>query len=363
MYNKRYSLISIQVQNYNNAASRFHQDACATLCALDSKTSFNKSLLLPINVLVYILNLLEACKSKPKRLAVLCDFGLLQCFVCALLIRNFTRVSRVSFYTTYYHHLILPRELLLSAFRLNEAYKLFSCILFRHIISFFPYLSQLFYVITVSPSTKHHISKFSGLSSLRIFCLYNSLFFSRSTLAYDSSSLMTKDNKLLVVSNLEARKNPCIVYRLIGDFAGHIKVVVPQKKITPLLQRLILSENTLYSDLPRHALEELYQSSSYVVIPSFVEGLSLVPFEAVANSAIAILSDIPVHRLLNLPDIQYFDPYSYKSLLETISKLEAHSFSSLLQNQANAITSSLPQIKASMISELERLLESVNHES
>lgn len=357
-------LVAIQVQNYGNAAAHFHHDLCSKVCGSESILYFNKSPLLPVNVFLYLLRRLGPLNDKTVCISLICDFGLLQAVFCLLLLRLFTATGQISFHTTYYHHVIPLRILLKSSFRLNELYKLFSCILFRGISNLLPSLSNLFFVITVSPNSKSHILEYTGLSKSNIFCLYNPQFSAVSfNSCTDVTSLPVKSNKILVVSNLQARKNPGLIFDLLKRYSCYIKIVVPSKKITPNLKKLTSASNSLCSNLSSIALRELYRSSSYVVVPSFFEGLSLVPLEAISNSAIVVLSDIPVHRLLCLPDIQYFDPHSFESLSKTISDLDNLPFASLLSNQAEAVSRVLPSIQRSMNTEFELFLRSFYYES
>jgi glycosyltransferase involved in cell wall biosynthesis len=357
-------LVAIQVQNYSSAAAHFHRNLCSKVCGSESVRYLNKSVLLPIHTVIYIINRLRQGTDKSPEISVLCDFGLLQALLCILLIRLFTSVDQVSFFTTYYHHVIPLRIILRSSFRLNEAYKLFSCILFRFFIKILPTLSGHFFVVTVSPNSKSYISKYTGLSSLYVYSLYNPQFSSfSSSLCELVNDLPIKTNKYLVVSSLESRKNPSFVFNILNQYPSMIKIVVPKKKITHRLRKYAPVSDCIYSDISPSDLISLYRSSVYVVVPSFFEGLSLVPLEAISNAALVVLSDIPVHRLLGLPDIQYFDPNSYESLSITLSNLDKMSYPSLLRSQAEAFSISIPAIQQSMNSEIDRFLQSFYHES
>jgi len=73
-----------------------------------------------------------------------------------------------------------------------------------------------------------------------------------------------------------------------------------------------------------HWLRPLYAASSAVVVPSFYEGFSLPPLEALAVGALPVLSSIPAHREIFgqvLPEELFFDPKSQENLHEILRRV------------------------------------------
>ena len=168
-------------------------------------------------------------------------------------------------------------------------------------------------IIAVSQTTKNEIIDHLMVNKGNVDVVYES--------ADDFNSLDAKkpevNNYFLYVGNVYAHKN---AEKLIQAF----KKVLEEKQVKLVFvgsedyfykrlknensklvsqKRIIFLENVSDEDLAGY-----YKNAICLIRPSFMEGFSLPPLEAMANNCLVLASDIPVHREVFGESIIYFNP-------------------------------------------------------
>ena len=137
---------------------------------------------------------------------------------------------------------------------------------------------------------------------------------------------------LLVVSTIEPRKNHA---RLLAAWEVLKAEVDPDLKLVVVgslgwdYQALITSFRTwidrgelfMLSAVPAPDLRVLYRYAAATVCPSLGEGFDFSGVEAMRSGGVVTASDIPVHREIYDGAADFFDPYSTKSLVESLTRI------------------------------------------
>lgn len=187
-------------------------------------------------------------------------------------------------------------------------------------------------VICVSNSTKNDLLELvPNLDNSRVYLVYNS---STNPLAkkvkyVDVKSKYGLGDFLLCVGTRKRHKNlslPVKALEILSSRFPKLKLVLVAKRFdrydyldeaiesSKVKDRIIVLENISYEEVI-----SLYREAIVVVLPSFDEGFGLVPFEAISNDTLPLVSDIPVMRELFFEEKDiFFDPYSPDSLADKL---------------------------------------------
>jgi glycosyltransferase involved in cell wall biosynthesis len=100
-----------------------------------------------------------------------------------------------------------------------------------------------------------------------------------------------------------------------------------QKRLKEKVRKLNLTERIVFlGKMGDDELSRLYSNALAFVRPSFMEGFSLPPLEAMRNNCISILSDIPVHREICKDAALYFNPgntFEIKNALDSFLEMDS----------------------------------------
>ena len=137
---------------------------------------------------------------------------------------------------------------------------------------------------------------------------------------------LARDHYLLVVGNLEPRKNLSRLAAAYGMLAAEERSELPLVVVGGDAA-IFQSTEIRWPEGTRHLgyvedseLRVLYANSRAIVFPSLAEGFGLPIVEAVAAGATRLLlSDIPVFRWIAGEFASYFSPESVESLYETLA--------------------------------------------
>jgi glycosyltransferase involved in cell wall biosynthesis len=137
---------------------------------------------------------------------------------------------------------------------------------------------------------------------------------------------------LLIVSTIEPRKNhetllrawekmrserfPQVKLIIVGKLGWHHAEIVD--KFRPWLER---GDVFFLTNVPSSDLRLLYKEALATVCPSFGEGFDFAGVEAMRSGGAVVASDIPVHREIYADAAEYFNPYSFDDLSESIARV------------------------------------------
>ncbi len=176
-------------------------------------------------------------------------------------------------------------------------------------------------IIAVSNFTKRDISNILNVDSEKIEVIYEA--------ADDFKNLSLQkvdvENYFLFVGNVYPHKNVGLVLEAFKAIVKenpklHLVFVGKDdyfyKKLKKHLKKLQENGSVIFFDnASDQILASLYRNAICLVRPSLMEGFSLPPLEALANSCLVLGSDIPVHREVLGESIIYFDPYRLDDIL------------------------------------------------
>ncbi|MCS7298337.1 MAG: glycosyltransferase family 1 protein [Spirochaetia bacterium] len=187
-------------------------------------------------------------------------------------------------------------------------------------------------VICVSNSTKNDLLELiPNLDHSKVHLVYNS---STNPLAgkveyVDVKSKYGLDEFLLCVGIRKKHKNlslPVKALEILSSRFPKLKLVLVAKRFdkydfldetiesSKVKDRIIVLEN-----IPYEEIVSLYRETIIVILPSFDEGFGLVPFEAISNDTLPLVSNIPVMRELFFEEEDiFFDPYSPENLADKL---------------------------------------------
>ncbi len=107
--------------------------------------------------------------------------------------------------------------------------------------------------------------------------------------------------------------NPEFKLVITGDADHESNYSKNLKKLVSQTQRVVLT-GVLYG----RQLQELYSNAKLFVLPSYYEGLPLALLEALSYGLDVVVSDIPAHREVPLPEYLYFPAGDVEKLKEKI---------------------------------------------
>ena len=340
-------MLHLSTQSNRSAAYSFHKYVGEAL-GVKNRECFSKD----IKGLLDISRHLAAYEE--QELACIVDFGIVKMWAIGWTSKILGRKTKLKFFTSYYHHIYRIRQCIW--FRdPNEYAKIAACIFSR--IAFWALTSTKLHFITVSRQTKLRIASLSGIEEENIFCMYNQIFDreSRYYIKGFNKSGYSRDGKILIVSSLRPRKNISAV-KYVAERCGERLTIVSNRcsSVFSATEIKALGIN-LYANLSREKLLELYHTHKVVIVPSYIEGLSLVPWEAGVRGCILLLSDIPTHRMLGLPDKHYFNPRNHLEIMRRVKLLLEDSDDEVLNVQTSSLMLSFRDISETQGSEYIRL--------
>lgn len=199
-------------------------------------------------------------------------------------------------------------------------------------------------IIAISEFTKKEIAKLIGYPYDNINVVYlgvnKSHFYRRSKEEIETAKKkynITYDKYLLFVGNIEPRKNlESLVdayvnlpkrlkktYGLVlvgGDGWLNEQIIKTIKKLKSLDEKIFIPDKIISNqDLPA-----IYSGSDLFIQPSYYEGFSMTPLEAMSCSVPVLVSDIPPHREVVGDAGYYFRPESAKEMTNEIKKAIAN---------------------------------------
>ena len=186
-------------------------------------------------------------------------------------------------------------------------------------------------IIAVSEFTKREIEKYYPQAKGKIEIVYNSTNLSETINLSKKEEIINKYNIpkkfIFYVGTLQPRKN---VARLISAYAKikhkipEIKLVIAGNKqgynfdkeidINIKKNNLKDSEVLFIGFIEEEAKTIIYSLAHIFVSPSFYEGFSITPMEAIKMNLPTIISDIPVHREIYKDACLYFKPKDVDNL-------------------------------------------------
>ena len=194
--------------------------------------------------------------------------------------------------------------------------------------NFFPRIGRADLIITPSASVAAEVAEHPRLRQMRVVPIYNGI---------DHCLFHPGDGKkadgapyILFVGTIEPRKNIlCLLraYRLLSPrLRRNFRLMLTGQRgwkngaVTKELEAI--GEAVAYTGyVDDQALVELYRGASVVVCPSFYEGFSFPPVEAMACGAPVVVSDIAVHRETCGDAAIYFNPLDPAELAARITKI------------------------------------------
>jgi len=111
-------------------------------------------------------------------------------------------------------------------------------------------------------------------------------------------------------------RNPEFKLVIAGDADHETKYSKGLKKLANETQGVVLT-----GILTGEPLTELYSNAGLFVLPSYYEGLPIALLEALSYGVPVLVSDIPQHRELPLPEFRYFKVGDTEELAERIVEL------------------------------------------
>lgn len=98
------------------------------------------------------------------------------------------------------------------------------------------------------------------------------------------------------------------------------------KKLSIKLRDKNYKNIEILHDIDDLGLQQLYKNALAVISPSVIEGFGLVPLEAMANSCLVLVSDIPSHKEVCKDSAIYFDPKNSRQLADLITEITYKNF-------------------------------------
>ncbi|MCS7232022.1 MAG: glycosyltransferase family 4 protein [Elusimicrobiota bacterium] len=111
-------------------------------------------------------------------------------------------------------------------------------------------------------------------------------------------------------------KNPQFKLVIVGDADHETSYSKNLKKLAQTIPGIVLT-----GVLTGRPLQELYSNARLFVLPSYYEGLPLALLEALSYGLPVLVSDIPAHREIPLPNYRYFHVGDYEELKQKILEL------------------------------------------
>tara|TARA_Y100000589_G_scaffold15144_1_gene12349 strand:+ start:3370 stop:4422 length:1053 start_codon:yes stop_codon:yes gene_type:complete len=268
--------------------------------------------------LLILSNKLRKIFKFDSRFKIITDCGCFKTFLVIFLSGFFNK--NIKIYTAFYHHVFTFQECL-KYFQINEAWKLISLKLFSMIEKFKKFNNLNF--LTVSQFSKENIVQKFFINENRVLILWNQLIENEiKKQNYIKEETINKEPYLLIISSLIKRKNLILIKKIANLYGNKIKFVCPtptsknnMKKINYLKKKDV----KIYHEVDDLKLKSLYLNSSFILVPSSYEGLSLIPLESIMLSKPVIMSNINPHLFWQLPDKFYFDLNDFNKLLEKIN--------------------------------------------
>ena len=313
-------IIFLNTQKENTAADKFFKaliEKCDEkfLFIRESKKGF-------ISLLKISFKLKKFTKRREIEYKLIADCGCWKLFFL-FFISNLW-VKKIRIYTTFYHHVFNFKECILYN-QMNESWKLISLKFYKYLIA----KGEIFIInfITVSEFTRNNLRKNFCIPEPNIYVIWNQIF-DKEISKFEVLNKKNYSNKfdkkpsILFITSLIKRKNIRLINKLSFVYKDRLKLVCPytvNKKHTYILNQLRNQKVKIFHNLNEEEISYLYQNANCVLVPSLYEGLSLVPLEAIFNSAPLILSNIDAHNYWELPKKFYFDIYMVDELIEKLN--------------------------------------------
>ena len=119
-----------------------------------------------------------------------------------------------------------------------------------------------------------------------------------------------------LISAYKSIKNPEFKLVIAGDADHETEYSRDLKKSVESSRNIVMT-----GFLSGSLLEELYANAGLFVLPSYYEGLPIALLEAMSYGLPVLVSDIPQHREINLPEFRYFPVKNVEKLAEKMIEL------------------------------------------
>ncbi len=182
-------------------------------------------------------------------------------------------------------------------------------------------------IIAVSKATKEEISDHLITNKQKIEVVYEAA----DDFAKPNSKKTDSENYFLYVGNVYPHKNAekfLEAFGLLLKEKPNLKLVFAGRddafyEKLRKRYRLLEEKGNLLFELKTEdeKLGDLYENAICLIRPSFMEGFSLPPVEAVSCNCLVLLSDIPVHKELFGEKALYFDPENIEDILEKMKNV------------------------------------------
>lgn len=179
-------------------------------------------------------------------------------------------------------------------------------------------------IIAVSRATKREIVDHLKIDPEKIEVIYEGA----DDFSNDSSIKPRIEKYILYVGNIFPHKNVENLVKAFEVFAvdKDIKLVFVGKKddfykeLMNKIPKPIKDKVLFLGEVTDSELSSLYSNAICYIRPSFMEGFSLPPLEAMARNCPVMISDIPVHREIFKENVWYFDAHNPADIADKLNK-------------------------------------------
>ncbi len=312
----------ISTQKRHSAAGAFHENLLSN--SIEKSIQFyeiNKGLISLIKLANKLKKNYSIYKDKEKKITIITDFGCIKCIL--LLLISFLDLRKITIYTTYYHHIYNLQECI-KYFQFNEVWKSLAL---RHFsfISIFSLLEKVNF-ITVSKFTADRLNKDFYIPKNRIYILWNQILeksFKPISVKKIKAISDVPEDFILLISSLQSRKNIKAINYVCKTYKSKI-VFITQKPKNNYQSKLLKSFESLNVRILFSVDEatkiSLFSKCKCLFVPSYFEGLSLLPLEAIVYKVPMLLSNIPTHLYWKFPTYIYFNPRDMHTIKDKLDK-------------------------------------------
>lgn len=194
--------------------------------------------------------------------------------------------------------------------------------------NFFPRIGRADLIVTPSGSVAEELRQHPQLHGFRVAPVYNGI--DHAVFCPGQTGAVKADSYILFVGTVEPRKNIlCLLraFRMLPESSRReFKLVLAGaqgwKNEAVRHELETMADRVTYTGyIDDGALVELYRGAAALVCPSFYEGFSFPPVEAMACGTPVLASDIPVHREVCAGAALYFNPYEPEELAGRLAGL------------------------------------------